>query len=298
MAIVDPDFLAGARTLFKAAFDEIMGAAPNVYQQFSTVFPTEGKSTLTFNWLGAPPMMRTIVDTLTIGKSFPHDYTITIDETGVGIEISEQAYMSNPLGTILKHVENMMTQAAKYYDKVAIEGLSLGFTGLGFDGVSFFNASHTIGDGAAYDNFDTPALDNSGTNYQISWQKVNAAEDDAGEPMSFVADTLIVHSNNRLVARQLLNAQIISTTSNVLVDDSTLIVTPWVSTASHWFLGTGGQPVNPIILAEQMAPRFVANDGLDSPNAFHRNAFQYKVDAKVSQGFGDPRTMVGNNGTT
>jgi len=127
---------------------------------------------------------------------------------------------------------------------------------------------------------------------------VNAAEDDSGEPMGLVPNVLIVHSNNRLVARQLLNAEIISQTSNVLVNDATLIVSPWISTTTHWFLGAGGLPVNPIVLAEQLPPRFVANDGLDSPNAFNRNAFQYKVDAKVSQGYGDPRTMVGSNGTT
>lgn len=298
MPVVDTDFLAGARTLFKAAFDEIMGAAPNVWQRFATLFDTEGKSTLTFNWLGAPPMMRTMRDTLEISKSFPHDYTISVDETGVGIEIDEQAYMANPLGTILKHVENMMVQASKYYDKVAVEGLSLGFTLTGFDGLTFYNASHAIGDGATYDNADTPALDNAGANYQISWQKINAAEDDSGEPMGLVPNVLVVHSNNRLTAKQLLNAEWISSTSNVLVDDAQLIVSPWVSTTTHWFLMAGGLPVNPIVLAEQMAPRFVPNDGLDSPNAFHRNTFQYKVDAKVSQGFGDPRTIVGNNGTT
>uniref|UniRef100_A0A6M3K0X3 Putative capsid protein n=1 Tax=viral metagenome TaxID=1070528 RepID=A0A6M3K0X3_9ZZZZ len=298
MAVVDTDFLAGARTLYKAAFDEIMGAAPGVWQRFATLFDTEGKATLGFDWLGAPPMMRTMVDTLTIGKSFEHNYTIAVDETGVGIEIKEQAYMSNPLGTILKHVENMMVQASKYYDKVCIEALSDGFTATGFDSASFFNAAHTIGDGASFDNSDTAALDNAGATYQVAWQKLNAAEDDSGEPMGFIGNVLIVHSNNRLTARQLLNAEIISQTSNVLVDDSELIVSPWVSTSTHWFLGAGGQPVNPIVLAEQMAPRFVAMDGLDSPNAFHGNRFQYKVDAKVSVGYGDPRTMIGSNGTT
>ena len=296
--IVDKDFLIGVRTTFQAEFDKIQGLAPMDWTQFTTVIDSLGKKTLTFSWLGTPPMLRTIKGTLEFGKAFEHNYTITVTDNGVGIEIGEDQFMSDPLGTISLFVSQMMTQAAKYEMKIAAETLSDGFSTNGFDGVSFFNASHSYGDSATHDNLDTAVLTNLITGpYQTGWQTINTAEGDDGEPMSLVPTDLLVHSNNRAVVRQLFHAEMISQTTNVAKGDMREIVTPFLKTGTEWIMMAADLPLKPVIMVEQMAKRFVAQDGLDSDNAFERNVFRYKVDNKMSTGYGDPRSSYGSDGT-
>jgi len=302
--IVDTNFLAGVRTTFKAVFDQVMGAAPTDWTKFVSVIDTGGKTKLTFNWLGAPPMMRAMGDTLIFGKAFPHDYTITVTENGVGVEINEQTFMNDPLGTITLFVKNLMIQAAKYEMKIAAETLSDGFTLLGFDGLAFYADAHYYGGSAVHDNKSATNLGTDGVIYQTAWQVINTAQDDSGTPMALVPDLLVVHSNNRTVVRRLLQAEFIgldtsnTSISNVNKGDVEYITTPYLKTAIEWhLLATNSMEPKPVIFAEQMPKRFVAQDGLDSEAAFNRNVYKYKVDNKIATGYGDPRSAYGSTGT-
>jgi len=303
--IVDTQFLAGVRTTFKAVFDQVMGAAPSDWTKFVTVIDTGGKTKLTFNWLGAPPMMRAMGDSLIFGKAFPHDYTITVTENGVGVEINEQTFMNDPLGTITLFVKNLMIQAAKYEMKIAAETLSDGFTIAGFDSAKmFYSATHSYGDSATYNNLSATNLGTDGVIYQTAWQTINTAQDDSGVAMALVPDLLVVHPNNRTVARRLLNAEFIgldtsnTSISNVNKGDVEYITTPYLKTAIQWhLLATNSMEPKPVIFAEQMPKRFVAQDGLDAEAAFNRNVFKYKVDNKIATGYGDPRSAFGSTGT-
>lgn len=301
--IVDTQFLAGVRTTFKAVFDQVQTAALasdaiGAWQKFVTVIPSEGKKTVTFNWLGTPPMLRTIKGTIDFGKAFAHNYTINVTENGVGIEIGEADFMSDPLSSITLFVKSLFSQAAKYDMKISAEALSDGFTLLGFDGVSFYNAAHSYGDSATHDNLDTAVLTNLGTGpFMTAYIAINTAEGDDGEPLSLVPDTLIVHPTNLGIARQLLNATMIANTSNVFTGMANLVVTPFLKTTTEWHLVVTELPIRPIIHVEQMPARFVAQDGLDSDSAFTQNVFRYKVDNKKSVGHGDPRSAYGSDGT-
>ena len=303
--IVDTQFLAGVRTTFKAVFDQVMGAAPSDWTKFVTVIDTGGKTKLTFNWLGAPPMMRAMGDTLIFGKAFPHDYTITATENGVGIEISEQTFMNDPLGTITLFVKNLMVQAAKYEMKIAAETLSDGFAAAGFDSAKmFYSATHAYGDSGTYNNLSATPLAADGLAYQVGWLAINTACDDAGVPMALVPDLLVVHSANRLIVKRLLTAEFIvvttgdGATSNVNRGDVDYIITPYLKTATQWhLLATNSMEPKPVIFAEQMPKRFVAQDGLDAEDAFNRNVYKYKVDNKIATGYGDPRSAYGSTGT-
>jgi len=303
--IVDTQFLAGVRTTFKAVFDQVMGAAPSDWTKFVTVIDTGGKTKLTFNWLGAPPMMRAMGDTLIFGKAFPHDYTITATENGVGIEISEQTFMNDPLGTITLFVKNLMVQAAKYEMKIAAETLSDGFSVAGFDSTKYFySATHYFGDSAAHNNLSATNLGTDGVIYQTAWQTINTAPDDAGVAMALVPDLLVVPPAYRTVARRLLQAEFIgldtsnTSISNVNKGDCEYITTPYLKTTKEWhLLATNSMEPKPVIFAEQMPKRFVAQDGLDAEDAFNRNVYKYKVDNKIATGYGDPRSAYGSTGT-
>jgi phage major head subunit gpT-like protein len=114
----------------------------------------------------------------------------------------------------------------------------------------------------------------------------------------------VVHSNNRTVVRRLLQAEFIgldtsnTSISNVNKGDVEYITTPFLKDAKHWFLlATNSMEPKPVIFAQQMPKRFVAQDGLDSEDAFNRNVYKYKVDNKIAVGYGDPRSAFGSTGT-
>lgn len=294
--VVNSDFLLGARTLFMALFDEVMGAPQVQWSTIADNISTQDRDTLTLNWLGAPPQMRTVKGEIDIGKAFPHDYSIVVDEKGVAIEVKERAFRSQGLGTVSRLVQNMMFQAARFYDKLVFEQLSDGFTLLGYDGKAFFANDHAVGDADTLDN--SLALDFSETNYGIAWATLNLAQDDAGEPMGLIASHLVGHPNDRTAIRKVLNAQLVSSgETNVLAGDSTPLISPYIKDSDSWFLlAAEGLATKPIILAEQMAIRFVAQDDLGGESAFMKKVFRYKVEAEVAPGYGLFQQAVGSAG--
>jgi phage major head subunit gpT-like protein len=303
--IVDKDFLAGARTVFTALYDQVQGKAENFYAKFATVIPVD-KLTVTVNWLGAPAQMRPVKGTLDFSKTFPHDYTVTVTNNAVGVAISEESFKQNPLDQIGRFLASMMVQASRYYDKICSEKLSSGFAttdGACFDAKAFYADDHSIGDAGTYDNKAAANLTAGGTEYQAGWAIINAAKDDQGQPMGLVPSVLVVHSANRKIAKELLGAAIVAQTSNVLVGDVELVVSPFLNNATaagkEWHLLAGGAVgFNPIVLFEEEAPKFIAHDDPSSSDAaFRDHQYWYKIQCYAAPAYGDPRQAYGSTGT-
>lgn len=299
--IVNTDFLEGARTLFQSLFDQMFGEAPNQWQIIATQVNSENKEKVTFNWLGAPPMLREFTGAVEFGKAFPHEYTITMTPQAVGIEISKWQFEHDSLGNIALFVQNFMSHAAKYKDFITFTQLTAGFNSLCFDGKTFYAANHKFGDSSTFDNVDTRALSaDDPTAYNDGYAEIATAQDDSGHPMSLVPSHLVHNPKIRYIVRKLLKATVIDSTTNVLQDDVIPVQSAYAGTTTqpgHWHLLACNEPIKPTLMIVDKEPEFLAQDGIESDKVFNFKVFSYQVEAALKTGFGDPRTAFGSDGT-
>lgn len=297
--IIDSDFLNDVRTTVKALYFQAQAESPNQWTKFAGLVPVE-TNRVTLTGFGSPPIMRPMRDVVQFGKTFINNLTVDVGENAVGIEIKEQTLMSDPMGMVLGYVRDFFTAQALYEEKVSMEKLSDGFAttnGAAFDGKAFYADNHTYGDSATHDNKIATVLAADGVAYSALWTVINTAEGEHGEPLGLVPTVLVVHSANRLLARQMLNGTITTGgISNVLNGDVELVVTPFLKTATEYHLLAGGGAIKPILLLEQMPKRFSA---MDDPNAepfFSKKIIQYQVDNKLAVAYEDPRKAAGSTG--
>lgn len=296
MAIVSNDMLAGVMTQFEAMFAQKLSEAPVQWDQVARTVDSNDKQTVQFFGLGQAPVMRAFQGKFEVGEAFTHQYSVTPTVRGVIVEIDVDAFRYNPLSEITAFVANIFEQAAFYYDQQVFAQMSGAFTSLSFDGVSFYNAAHTFGNSAAYDNVDTAVLNSDGVAYSALYAAINTAEGDHGVPMGYVPTGLVHHTNNRLTARKLLNSTIIGTDTNVLQNDVTPIMTPHLLTADEWHLIAAGSD-KPFLMVEDVAPQFVEQTSEDADIRFRSRMVAFKVECKVQTANGDPRRAAASDGT-
>ena len=295
--IVSKDFIAGVRTGFKATFDQLLSKQPSLWAKVATLLPADSKEIIQFNWLGTPPMPRLFKDELEFGKSFPHDYQVVITDYAVGLRIKKNEFRRDPLGTIALHMKNFMVQAMKYKDFLIFTQMTSGFTANGFDAVTFYNASHSIGDGSSWNNLGTAqlsAIDPAA--YNTGYAQIQTAVDDHDQPLGLTPSALVHHPLKRYTVMQLLKASIIEHTTNVLAGDVEPISSPWLNGNNEWHLIDGSAVIKPFLLVVDEDWTFVAMDGMTDPAGFIRHAFEYQIFGSMTTGFGDPRTAYASLG--
>lgn len=298
MAIVSSDFLDGVRTTYQAMFEQITSSQFVMWRKAAIPIDAGNKDTVTLNWLGAPPQLRVFKDELEFGKSFPHDYTIIVDEHGVGIEVKERDFRHDYLGQITNHVQNMMVQAAKYYDKLVFTAIGAGASTTGYDGATFLATSHAaIGDSGTFANYLTGAsttieADDASGRVEVAWATVSSNKDDSGEPMGLIPTGLLHHPKYAIKARRLLN---ISTTTGGGENAYTGLVepvsTPFMTTDTAWAVVAVTPAMAPAAVVEDLPLRFVSQDALNSDGAFMKKVFRFKVECEAKAALGEPRSI-------
>ena len=299
--IVTSDLLAGATTLWQAEFDKLMGKLTQDGLTVAMKIPAGNKSVVTFNWLGAPPTLRTFTGTVEFGKSFPHNYSVEVGEQAVGLAIKEREFRHNTLDTITRHVAMFQRQALRYIDKIIFTQLGAGFTANGYDAVTFYNDSHPVAAGGTYDNLlsgagSTLLADDSNGNYAIAWALLNTTKDDQGEPSGFVASHVVVHPNNRVVAMKVFVAPTVAAGgTNVLAGDAKVIPSAYLPTSTQWHLLDCVEEMKPILLVEDLPIEFT-QEAANATGQFLNKVLRWKVQAELATGFGPPWLAVGAAG--
>lgn len=295
--IIDSDFVSGVNTVFAAIFDQVTAEVTQLWSQIAMTLDTADKKDAKLSWLGAPPRMRPFRGTLDEADVYPHNYTITNTPRGVMIGIDFDEFRYNSLDSVAVVIAQLAEQAASYYDEIVFGQLSSGFTGLSFDGDTFYSASHNYGASATHDNLDTADLATDATVYNTAWATINTAQDDHGRPLGAIPDVLVFHPTARKVPMQLLSAEVISQTSNVFAGEVKPLSAPWLTLPAEWHLLATGRTVKPIVLSIDLPAMFVAQDNPNSDSAFAQRKLRYKVECVIGSGFGDPRYAYGSDGS-
>lgn len=294
-----PDLLLpGLKTEFEAAYRAQVddSIADQIATVVNTTLPVQK-----YAWLGATPPMREFIDERRPQGMAAFAVTIEDKVFESTIAVDRRAIEDDQLDLIRLRVRDLASRVSQHRHQIVVQALTAGGTGIGYDGVTFFNTAHPGAGATTYSNTTTSVL--SATALGDAVASMMALPDESGTPLGIVPDTLVVGPKKMWEAIELVESPVVvykSTTStgtppsdyvNAFRGRLRLVVSPYImGTAENaWFLLDTKRPIKGVIL-QQRSDVPVEFSALDSTNgneaAFLRDRFHYGVRARYNVGYG------------
>lgn len=282
----------GFQTIFAEAFQ---GATP-LYEKVATVVPSSTKQEV-YKWLGKLPRMREWIGPRVIQNISAYSWTITNKPWEATVGVDREDVEDDTIGVYRPIIQGLAQSAATHPDEYIFPLLLGGFAALCYDGQYFFDTDHLEGASGTQSNKGTPAL--AAASYATARAAMMALKDDQGNLLNIMPNLLVVPPQLEAKAREILKADLISTTTNVWKDSAELLVAPLLATqAAYWFLLDTSKPVKPLIFQQRKDAEFVSKDNPNDDNVFFNKEFVYGVDCRDNVGYGLWQLAYGSNGTT
>lgn len=218
-------------------------------------------------------------EVITIAK--PVKFERTIDIPREDIEDDNIGYVAGMVNTIA-----VASERTPIYQVAT--ALMKGFTAEMNDGKTFFHSDRG--------NLQTGAL--TADNLKAARTKLANQKDAEGNPLGFIADTLIVGVNNQSAAEEIINAQQINGSSNTLYHALNLVVSPYI-TDDSWYVTDSKEGVFPMVLVMRVKPdKIVAKNDENSDKAFDRDVFSWGTRGRFVAAYHNPKLIVGSAGAS
>lgn len=202
------------------------------------------------------------------------------------IDVKREQIEDDDLGRVPAAVRKMAANAQKHYQALITIAMMKGFTVALDDKKPFFSADRG--------NLQSGGLNKE--NLEAARVKLQNQKDGNGDPLGYLATTLIVGPSNQSKAEELLNAQQINGTSNTLYKALKLVVNPRITDAS-WYVLDDSEGIYPLTIAERVATSApVSKTDLNSDKAFDKDIFSWGVRGRYDAAYIDPTLIVGSTG--
>jgi phage major head subunit gpT-like protein len=272
------------------------------YTRVAAVVPSTSRENR-YAWMRLIPRLREWVGERILRNVEAAGYTLVNKDWESTVELDRNEIQDEQLGVFSPLLQMMGEQAARLGDDLVVQALQSGNTNLCFDGQSFFNASHPVGDpaGSTYQNLWASGMALNAANFTTVRQTMMAYRGEDGKPLMVTPNLLVVPPQLEVTARQILQATYIAPAaalgqnaagqnqSNVLVGMADILVIPELaSEADAWYLLDNTKPIKPFVYQLRKAPTFTALTDPTTENVFMRKKFIYGVDARSNAGYSLP----------
>lgn len=169
--------------------------------------------------------------------------TLTVSKYGLGISISEETVADGKMDLIGDMVRKLGRSARESQEIQAMDIFNNGFSSVTTaDGVALFSASHTLPSGGTFRNKISTAADLSQTSLDTAISDFETIfVGDSGIIYHLVPKTLLVHSNSRRYAHELIGSELkpdsMENNMNSMKGEGLSVVSsPHLSDTDAWFL--------------------------------------------------------------
>lgn len=278
----------------KASFFKALAEQPDpIAPKIATIVSSDSDSEK-YGWLGDLPGVSEFVDERKVTGLSEASYTVTNKKWELTLGVKRDHISDDKLGFLPLRIQSMAQAHAQHPDQLLIETLVAGTTGTGYDGYAFFGDAHPAR-GA-----QTATQDNllAGTGVTLATLKADFAaakaammsfKDEGKLPFHRRLDPrqlfMVVPPAVETVALELVNATMISSTSNVLVGAANVIVDGLLSDANDWYLLYCGYPIKPLVFQDREPIEFGSLEGA-TEQGFNREIYEYGTRARYNAGYG------------
>lgn len=179
-------------------------------------------------------------------------------------------------------------------DELVFGAMMSGFNEKCYDGLSFFNTAHKVGD-ATYSNRSNKKL--SRESYMEGRSSIMSIKGDKGKSLKLVPDLLVVPPALEETARLILEADQIDGTTNVLKGTAKLHVEPALAEhPEYWFLLCTNRFLKPFIYQLRKKIKFTSLTRDTDENVFMLDEYLYGADGRSNAGYGFWQMAYGSTG--
>lgn len=275
-AIVTKDFVAGALTNFQAILNQhfVEGVKNWPLKELVTEVPSTADAE-NYNWLGDYPSFREFLGDAVFNDLKVNTFEIKNRKYESTIQVNEDTFMDD--GARLKTIEPRVRAAAdaaiRHRHKLLME-LIVG-NGNGYDGTTFFSNSHSERESGTNDNLLTGTgvtVAAVQTDFRAARAAMRKFKTDTGEHINGDMDLVVLAPPDlEGVFEELLEATVISNTTNTLKGAARLMISPYLETltggdANDWYLLNVAGEIKPFAYQDRMAPEL---RGVTDPTDSH-----------------------------
>lgn len=293
---------------FRLLYGEAFKAVTPIYKDLCTEVSSSTREER-YPWLASIKGLEEWIGPRTFQNLSSRSYSIVNKHFQQAVEVNRDDIEDDQIGLYSTSVKMLAEEAAVHPDILVHQVIESGTTATGYDGVPFWSDAHPVsldnaGLGTYSNRFDSATSGaralNAG-NFAFVRAQLLKMKRENGQPMVRGKLTLLVPPALETTAAQILNSEImapgsafgsISTaggSTNVLRGTADLIVSPYLTSDTRWYVLATQSVMKPFIFQNRKAPEFVSLINPGDPSVFSRNAFQFGVDYRAAAGFGVPQ---------
>lgn len=285
------------------SYQDAYKAVQKLYPSFTMEVPSSTRSNL-YAWLGMLPQVREWIGERQAASIGTRTYELVNKHWELSFAIDKNDVEDNTFFSFSTVAGQIGEQFAKHPDKLLASVIEAGLNDLCFDGQQFFDTDHPINPDSAlagtYSNkLTTSAL--TFANYATARTTMMSYKAEDGTPLAPPTDLiLMVPPALEMTAKQIVEAEWMSPTAlygeatsgapsmNILRGSAKVLMNPYLSSDSRWYLLNVSSSIKPFVLQTRKAPQFVALDRPDDANVFAKKQFIYGSDARYAAGYTFP----------
>jgi phage major head subunit gpT-like protein len=302
MALLTKAVLQALQTSVSFIFRGAYRDTPTPVDTLATVVSSTHKIE-TYGWMQRLLAMREWVGPRVIQGMKTQSYTLENKSFESTLGVDREEIEDDSLGLFNPRAAEFGRVAARIWFQLLIDALAVaGTTGLGFDGLSLLNASHTLNPAGVQSNKNigttvlARTMDLAGMiSNQVQIDKVVLAmRNFTGEDGRFLGVSpthLIVSPLNEMAARQAVGSGVTMPTggTNVFSGYLEVLVIPElmnVAAGEAWYVADLSAPIKPLILQKRKEVELVSKTSLTDDNVFWQREFIWGIDCRGVAGYG------------
>ncbi|MCG9111156.1 Mu-like prophage major head subunit gpT family protein, partial [Laribacter hongkongensis] len=251
--------------------------------------------------LSSFPRMRKWIGEKAVKALAASQYTIVNDDWEATVEVDRNDIKDDQLGIYRPQAEMAGFSAKQLPDEIIFDLVSQGFTRPCYDGQYFFDTDHPV-NGQSVSNKGTKKLSiatlaAARASYGAARTAMKKFRDDEGRPLNITPSVLLVPSALEDDANLLMTVERLEDGKpNPYRNTATVVVAPWLTSDTAWFLLDTSKPVKPFIYQEREKPVFVQQTDPQADDVFNRKKFKFGAEARAAGGYGFWQLAYGSTG--
>lgn len=289
------------KTTFNKAFD----AAPTQWAMTAMMVPS-GSSQNDYTWLSRFPKMKKWLGDKTLRQLSAHKYTVINDDYEATVLVDRNDIEDDNIGIYAPMAQEAGFSAKQWPDEIIAELKGNAFTNTCYDGQYFYDTDHPVtdanGTSSSVSNKGAAALSAATTaaaaaSYGAARTAIMSFTDDEGRPLGLMPDLLEVPPALDATARLIAYGDNLTDESpNPYKGTCDVVVNPWLTDTTAWFLHVTNRPLKPFIYQERKKPVFVQATDPSSDDVFNRKEFKFGAEARGAAGYGLWQLSYGSTG--
>lgn len=285
----------------KTTFNNAFAAAPTQWEKVAMEVPSTGKQN-DYAWLKNFPKMRKWIGEKAVKALEASKYSVVNDDFEATVEVDRNDIEDDQLGIYKPQAQMAGFSAAQLPDELVFAAVDGGFTNECYDGQYFFDTDHPVGKGLVSNKgskaLDCSTLAKAQASYGAARTAMGKFKDDEGRPLNIRPNILLVPPALEDTSNLLMSVDKLEDGKpNPYKGTAIVVVAPWLSSDTAWFLLDTTKPVRPFIYQPRKRPVFVEQTSMENDDVFNRRKYKFGAEARAAAGYGFWQLAYGSTGT-